>query len=146
MPQPDASMAAEAGYVLDSSALLALLLGEPGAERVQACLPDAVVGSVNLAEATTKLLHKGAEPAAVQSILEGLRLEIVPWTETLVWASLDLCPFAWTRGLSLGDRACMALARTLHRKALTADAAWVAVGNLVRPAIAVELFRPPRRS
>ncbi|HET9783328.1 MAG TPA: PIN domain-containing protein [Terriglobales bacterium] len=138
-------MVAEAGYVLDSSALLALLLGEPGAERVQACLPDAVVSSVNLTEATTKLLHKGAEPAAARAMLEGLRLEIVPWAEALVWASLDLCPLAWTNGLSLGDRACLALSRSLHRKALTADAAWVAVGRLARPAIAVELFRPPRR-
>jgi PIN domain nuclease of toxin-antitoxin system len=138
-------MAAEAGYVLDSSALIALLLGEPGAERVQACLPDAVVSSVNLAEATTKLLHKGAEPAAVQALLEGLRLEVAPWTDALVWASLDLSPLAWTRGLSLGDRACLALARELHRTALTADAAWVAVGRLARPPIAVELFRPRQR-
>jgi len=138
-------MAAEAGYVLDGSALLAMLIGEPGAERVEVCLHQAVISSVNWGEVATKLLQKGAGPSSVRRMLGGLHLDIVPWTHELVWDSLDLCALAWTRGLSLGDRACLALARAQGRTALTADAAWPAAVERSRPAIAVELIREPRR-
>lgn len=138
-------MAAETGYVLDGSALLALLIGEPGAERVEACLHQSVICSVNWGEVATKLLQKGAGASSVRRMLGGLHLEIVPWTQELVWESLDLCSLAWTRGLSLGDRACLALARAQSRVALTADAAWRAAVERSRPPIAIEFIREPRR-
>ncbi|MGH9482805.1 MAG: PIN domain-containing protein [Terriglobales bacterium] len=133
-------MAAEPGYVLDSSALIALVAAEPGAEVVAAALPNALISAVNLTESMTKLIRRGGDPEEVERLLRGLGLVIEPWTEALVWRSRDLAPLAWTKGLSFADRACLALARATGRKALTADRAWGGLGVGVE----IELIRRGR--
>lgn len=130
----------EARYVLDSSALIALVRREPGWEKVGAALDRSVVCAVNLAETLTKLVHKGGEPRLTEHLLRGLELEILPFDEQLAWATRELCPLAWTHGVSFADRACLALARRLRLRALTSDARWK---GLV-PGIEVELFREPK--
>jgi len=130
--KPAANMADDPGYVLDSSALVALLAGEPGAEVVEAALPNSILSAVNLAESLTKLIRRGGEAAEVERLLRGLGLAIEPWTEELVWRSRDLCPLAWTKGLSFADRACLALASATGRAALTADRVWASLGLPIR--------------
>jgi PIN domain nuclease of toxin-antitoxin system len=110
--------------VLDSSALLCLLNGETGAERVAEALPSAVIGAVNLAEVVTKLRERGLSAEEVEEALGGFNLEVRPFTAAQAYAAGYLRQATRSQGLSLGDRACLALAVELGAPALTADQAW----------------------
>jgi len=111
-------------YVLDASALLALVRGEPGSQKVAGILDRCSLSAVNLAEVVTKLLQKGAERAKVESLLGDLELNVVPWTESLAYASAEFAGLAWQRGFSLGDRACLTLAAEMRATAVTCERAW----------------------
>jgi ribonuclease VapC len=111
-------------HVLDASALLALLNDEPGAPRVEAALGDALICAVNLAEVGTKLIESGGAPRDVRQVMRGLGLTLVDFGEGLAWASADLRAKTRAAGLSLADRACLALAIREGATALTADRAW----------------------
>ena len=111
--------------VLDASAPLALLQGEPGAERVAAALPRAAISGVNLSEVVAKLTDGGLPAEAIRASLAGLDLDVRPFDEVLAYDAGELRPATRARGLSLADRACLALARRLDAKALTADRAWL---------------------
>ena len=124
-------------YVLDTSAVIALVRQERGWEAVQAALEHSVICAVNLTETMTKLIHKGGGPRLVEHYLKGLALEVLPWDEELAWESRDLCPLAWTHGISFADRACLALARCQGLAAVTSDAEWRKLGLDVR----IVLFR-----
>lgn len=113
-----------ARFVLDSSALIALVHGDPGADVVQAAIGASVISAVNLSESIARLIRLGSEPRLVERYIRGLALEVVPWDEELAWTSRDLSPLAWTHGISFADRACLALARHLGLAALTSDAEW----------------------
>ena len=130
-----------AQYVLDSSALIALVRRERGWEKVDAALDRSVICAVNLAESLTKLVHKGGDPRLTAGLLRGLELEVLPFDEELAWASRDLCSLAWTHGISFAGRACMALARHLRLHALTGDAKW----KELDVGIQVKLFREAKR-
>lgn len=110
--------------VLDASALLALLASEPGAEQVAPHLPGAVIGAVNLAEVAAKLADGGLPSEAVSDALTSLALDVRPFDASLALASGLLRPKTRALGLSLGDRACLALAAHLSLPVLTADRAW----------------------
>lgn len=109
--------------MLDSSALLCVLNGETGAERVAQVLPSAVIAAVNLAEIVTKLRERGLSVEEVDDVLGGLSLDVRPLTAAQACATGRLRPAPRTLGLSLGDRACLALAAELGAAALTADQA-----------------------
>ncbi len=112
------------GVVLDSSALLCLLNEEAGAERVADTLPSAVIGAVNLAEVVAKLREKGLSAEETDEVLGGLHLDIRPLTAAQAMAAGHLRPGRPAQALSLGDRACLALAVELGAVALTTDQAW----------------------
>jgi ribonuclease VapC len=114
--------------VLDASALLALLYREPGADAVEEVLDGAVVSAVNWSEVLQKLAQRGVRPASatVAALLElGLRIE--PFTLVDARRAAELWEAGRETGLSLGDRACLALAHRLAAEALTADKAWKTV-------------------
>lgn len=111
--------------VLDASALLAYLLDEVGADAVEEALADeAAIGAVNLAEVLTKLADLGVEPPSAMDRLGVLPIEIVPFDLDMAVETALLRSPTSSAGLSLGDRACLALGRRLGRPVLTADAAW----------------------
>ena len=111
--------------VLDASAVLALLGDEPGADRVAAAVEDgATIGAVNLAEVLTKLSDFGMPPSAAEDVLEGLGLEVVAFDGGSARAAAALRASTRARGLSLGDRAALALATALGAPVLTTDRAW----------------------
>lgn len=110
--------------VLDASALLAFLNGEPGAEKVSAVLGDAMISAVNFAEAATKLALKGSAFRRTLAELTDAELEVVDFDRGLAEETGALALSTRERGLSLGDRACLALARRERTTALTADRAW----------------------
>ncbi|TNC49544.1 type II toxin-antitoxin system VapC family toxin [Rubellimicrobium rubrum] len=123
--------------VLDSSALLCLLNGEAGADRVAEALPSAVIGAVNLAEVVTKLRERGLSVEEVEEALGGLNLDVRQLTAGQATATGHLRPATRSLGLSLGDRACLTLAAELSAPALTANQA----SGRVDVGAAVELIR-----
>lgn len=124
--------------VLDASALLALLQDEPGADRVTDALPGAVISSVNFAEVFGKLAENGMPPDLIRDTLDSLDVNVQPFEKNLACVVGELRPATKALGLSLGDRACLALAQELQIPALTADRAWQEI-EMATPA--VELVR-----
>ena len=91
--------------VFDASAALAILFGEPGAERASELLP-ADISAVNAAEVLAKLIQKGIPQEAAITALEALSLAIVPFGADECELSTE---FVYPQ-LSLGDRSCLATA------------------------------------
>jgi ribonuclease VapC len=112
-------------YILDSSALLVAVLAEPGAEQVLEIIDQSAISTVNLLEVFGKLIQKGIPAERVRERIESFALPTIPWSEEDVWASADLVPLAWTQGLSLGDRICLATARRYRAQAVTTDREWM---------------------
>lgn len=123
-------MTPQSRYVLDASALLAYLRNEQGADEVRKGLRGgAVISAVNWAEVLTKLADLGEDPeiAARQIMAQGLAgaaLRILPFDEDLARQTAMLKTKTRPHGLSLGDRACLALGRHLSLPVLTADHQW----------------------
>jgi len=110
--------------VLDASAALALLKGESGAEAVKRHIPGAVISAVNLAEVAGRLAAAGMKEGPIRAAVATLGLEIAPCEESRAIAIGLLYPATRQHGLSLGDRACLALAQERKLPAVTADRAW----------------------
>lgn len=109
--------------VLDASALLCLLNDEPGADRVAEVLTRSLIGATNLAEVVSKLRERGLSLDEVKEALGGLHLDVRPLTPGQAMLIGDLRPATRPLGLSLGDRACLALAIELDAEIYTTDAA-----------------------
>jgi ribonuclease VapC len=116
--------------VLDASALLAYLQAEPGAAAVTTALIEgSAMSSVNWAETLSKLAERGQDPDRVVNQLtqQGLlndALKIYPVDELQARAIAKLRLATQPQGLSLGDRACLALALQLNLPVLTCDRIW----------------------
>jgi ribonuclease VapC len=117
-----------AKVVLDASALLAFINGEAGADKVAAVLGDAVISAVNLAEAVTKLVLRSRSPEQTLAVIAEAEVPVIDFDRALAEAAGVLAVSTRTRGLSLGDRACLALARREQAVAMTADRAWDKLG------------------
>jgi PIN domain nuclease of toxin-antitoxin system len=97
--------------VLDASALLALLNAENGAQQIQELLSQGVISSVNLAEVVTRLSELGMPEREIQESLSLLGLEIISFDEEQAFQAGLLYAHTVSLGLSLGDWACLTLAR-----------------------------------
>jgi ribonuclease VapC len=119
--------------VLDASALLAILNQEPGADALTpSLLTAAVAGTVNLAEVQGKLVEHGlSSDEAWEATLSPIR-EAVAFTAQQAKLVGSLIPKTRSLGLSLGDRACLALGITLNAPVYTADKSWKALRVGVR--------------
>ena len=128
--------------VLDASALLALILGEPGGERVQDVLTDCAMTAVNLSEVVGHFALIGSPEADIRLMLDPLPFVRVALDEELAFIAGLMLPATRQAGLSFGDRACLALANKLGVQALTADRAWQRIGRAV--GVEIELIRGDR--
>lgn len=116
--------------VFDASAVLAMILKEPGGDRVEKALDgtsqggatELAISSVNWCEVLTKLQRSPASltPEELAGILSGV--EVVPFerNDAELAAQLNLL----VPSISLGDRACLALAKVRDATAWTTDKAW----------------------
>jgi PIN domain nuclease of toxin-antitoxin system len=120
--------------VLDASALLAILNHETGADTLTLeLLSGAVISTVNLAEVHGKLVERGMRPDdAWEAALRPVR-EAVPFSADHARLAGDLVSKTRPLGLSLGDRACLALGLALNVPVYTADQSWkkLKVGALI---------------
>lgn len=125
--------------VVDSSAVAALILKEPGADEVERLIDGAVISAVNLAEAVTLFARRGIRAERIAELLDPLDLTVAALDRARAHAAGLLAPLTQRAGLSLGDRACLALARELEAPALTSDRAWLQVAEALE--VRVHLFR-----
>jgi len=128
-------------YVLDASALLALMNNEAGAQRVRDILGESVIGAVNVSETFGKLVSAGMSLEDARTSIELLNLEVIPFDTELAYAAGALVSRTKTLGLSLGDGACLTLGVALNRTVVTADLLW----RKLKLEVTVEVIRgnPP---
>lgn len=110
--------------VLDASAVLCLLQEEPGAKLVESHLAGAHISAVNLCEVLGKLADAGLDDLAARTAVADLGLEVHPFERVDAEQAAALRVNTRAAGLSLGDRACLALARRLGSVAVTSDRVW----------------------
>lgn len=111
--------------VLDASAILALLLEEPGADKLTDEIRiNAVASTVNLAEVQTKLVKKGVPPERAWANTLSAIAEVEPFTGRQAMIAGSLIAQTAKYGLSLGDRSCLALAIALKAPVYTTEQAW----------------------
>jgi ribonuclease VapC len=129
--------------LLDASAVLAWLHGEPGAEAVQALLQSGtpcLLTAANHTEVITKSLDRGVESTALRTILTHIGYTVVDIRVE------DGAAAGWMRdatrahGLSLGDRLCLAVAQRLQAQVHTADRPWLAVAQALQ--LDIRCIRP----
>lgn len=114
--------------VLDASAVLAVYFDEPGADRVWAALLGSLLSSVNYTEVIGKCLDRGEALAVVLRKFAAMGLVIVSHDALLARRAGELRPVTKRLGMSLADRACLALAEREKLPALTADRSWRSLG------------------
>lgn len=124
--------------IVDSSAVVAVILNEPGGNNVRRRITGgASISAVNLAEVVGVLRRNGMSPEAVNLAVGLLSLDVIPFDEALAFHAGLLELSTRRRGLSLGDRACLATALRHKLPILTADRAWQDLPLDVE----IELFR-----
>jgi PIN domain nuclease of toxin-antitoxin system len=102
-----------------------LINQEPGAERVaEALAAGGVMSAVNLAEVISRLAEAGMPEDLIHQTIDPLGIDVADFEVDLAYQTGLLRPPTRPAGLSLGDRACLALARRLDLPALTADRRW----------------------
>src|SRR5438552_4219173 len=111
-------------FVLDSSAILAVLNREKGSETAQTFFADGIVSSVNLAEILTKLTEQGHNRSTAMESFNLLQLSVIDFDVPQARKAAELRPLTRHLGLSLGDRSCLALAILHSSTAVTADKDW----------------------
>ncbi len=110
--------------VLDASAVLALVNHESGADVVEESISDSVISAVNYSEIVARLTDRGTSEGEIAVLVNRLRLTVMPFDADDAYAAGLLRPQTRSQGLSLGDRACIALGLRLGYRVLTADRSW----------------------
>lgn len=120
-------------YVMDASALLALMQGERGGDLVDELIVEheCVASSVNIVEVGTRLVDKGLAPIHLARTLKELDVQTIDFDLEQALLSATMRVSTRQAGLSLGDRACLALAQLMNGTAVTSDSAWVDVAEAV---------------
>jgi PIN domain nuclease of toxin-antitoxin system len=112
--------------ILDASAVLAFYFDEAGGRQVEAVLPGALISAVNFSEVIGKCLERGETLVASMTKLAAMGLDVAAHDAALAMRTGELRPLTRHLGLSLADRACLALAEREQLPALTADRSWSA--------------------
>ena len=115
--------------VIDASAILAAILGEPGGDSVFDLLDQASVSTVNVAEVYTYAAINELPTDAIDAFFADTGIEIVPFDRAQAVLAGQLAKLTRKSGLSLGDRACLALAKMRTSEVLTADRPWQKVAD-----------------
>ena len=115
--------------------MLALIKNEPGAEYVRTRIARSLASTANLAEVGAVLSDWGLSNDEIRAVTVKLGVETAPFDLQQAHISAELRRATRSKGLSLGDRACLALATSTGLPALTADKTWLEVGTDVKIAV-----------
>jgi ribonuclease VapC len=117
----------DADLVVDASAVIAFLVGEPFTRFDPEKLGHALISAVNLSEVLARLPEIGVPESKTAAAVERLDLRVVAFDEPQAHAAARLRSVTRHAGLSLGDRACLALGLRLGSPVVTADRVWATV-------------------
>jgi PIN domain nuclease of toxin-antitoxin system len=124
--------------VLDASALMSLINGEPGSALVQRHLDNACISSVNFTEVLGKMLEQGVPALEAKRVLDNFNFEVIAFDEEQILGVSLLLLETKKYGLSLADRVCLNLGKLLNLPVLTSDQVW---GKIAHSEIKVILIR-----
>jgi PIN domain nuclease of toxin-antitoxin system len=125
--------------VIDASAILAAILGEAGGDSVFDLLDEAMVSAVNVAEVYTYAAINDLPTEAIDAFFADTGIAIVSFDPIQAVTAGQLASLTRKAGLSLGDRACLALAKLHNADVLTADRPWQKVAGLT--GLTIKLLR-----
>ena len=125
--------------VLDTSAIMAMILEESGADVAVQFADGAAVSANIIAEVATKLFERGMIPDDVERDISQFGFVVHSVDEAMAIAIGALRPLTKSAGLSLGDRSCLALAAKLGLPAITADKTWATIADAI--GVEVRLIR-----
>ncbi|ABA21351.1 PilT protein-like protein [Trichormus variabilis ATCC 29413] len=111
-------------FVLDASAVLALLNQETGSEEILQLIDNAAISTVNLSEVIAKLAEAGIPEDEIKQILFHLNLEVILFNQEQALKAGMMRPATKSIGLSFEDRACLALGVILNQPVITTDRLW----------------------
>lgn len=114
----------DARYMLDASAVLAMMLGEDGGNQVRERLASSQISTVNLSEVVAKLQDGGVPDEVITSSLAELNFDVIAFNQSQAVRAGLLRASTRSNGLSLGDRACLSAAESCNAVAVTTDRAW----------------------
>ena len=117
----------EADLVVDASAVIAFLVGEPFTRFDSERIGNALISAVNLSEVLARLPELGVPEQEAATAVSRLALRVVPFDEAQARAAARLRSLTRRAGLSLGDRACLALGSARTCSVVTADRVWATV-------------------
>ena len=110
--------------VVDASAVLALVLQEPGSNAVEPYVGTGLLSVVNYSEVVARLCDRGASAELIQTQIDVLQMTLVGFDQETAFNAGLLREMTKHAGLSFADRACLATAARLGVPAVTADQAW----------------------
>jgi ribonuclease VapC len=118
-------------HVIDASALLAVACGESGSEVVLGLIntQECVISSVNVAEVAARLIDLGLPVSELDQAIAQFNVDTIDFNHRQSLISAEIRPITRSIGLSLGDRACLALAKASNGCAVTADRIWLEVAE-----------------
>lgn len=111
--------------MLDASAILAVLLSEPGAEVARSHLAGGCVSAVNYSEVLARAARRCGSLESARRQVDRCDLTVVPFDAPQAVLTASLRPATDPAGLSFADRACLALGLSRHLPVVTADRVWV---------------------
>lgn len=128
-------------YVMDASAMLALMQAEKGWEVVDDLIREqqCVASCVNIAEVGTRMIDKGLAPSQLERTLKELDVQPVDFDLEQSTFCAELRLSTKHAGLSLGDRACLALTKLMVGTAVTSDRTWLDIAEATQ--ITVKMIR-----
>lgn len=118
----------EDDLVVDASAVIAFLVGEPFTRFDSERLGNALISAVNLSEVLARLPELGVPENETATAVSRLSLRVIAFDEVQARAAARLRPLTRQAGLSLGDRACLALGNASGCPVVTADRVWARLG------------------
>ena len=123
--------------VLDASAIIAYLAKEEGTEIVERHLPFSVISTVNHTEIYSYFIRNGYTFNEAKQLIDPLGYELVDYDVEQSQIAAQLLPKTKALGLSLADRACLALAKSRNLPVMTSDKKWKDLNIGVK----IKLFR-----
>ena len=114
--------------VIDASALLALVLKEPGHEKVAEHLNGSLISSVNFSEVLARLARSGILPREAGPRIAELGVTIIAFDSEHATIAAEIREHARAAGLGLADCCCLALALQQQLSVLTAERIWKSLG------------------
>ncbi len=118
--------------VVDSSVVIARLLGEPGAEMLEIAVEGgSVMSDINRAEVVRRQMRDGGAAVTALFIANSNGLDFIPFDQAIMAEMVHMFPYERRANLSLADCACLATAKHLRLPALTADKAWAEIAGEV---------------